>query len=295
MYTAKDGMKSLGDEISLDYFKQIADKVILAFDESNKEVFDIPEEVVLKVTLKNIQQLHVKVFEFNTETYYKKNLKPFNTNVNLDGLEASEKLQFEYSHASNIKTRETFKFPQLNNKIGLFIVELIGNGVSARAVIKKGQLSLVHRSTIAGHLAYILDSNKEICRGDRTGVQFDGKFYQADKTTGRIFIPYGKTSQQDKIIMIHNDFAQLGEFLRKTESYSFDAEFFLNAESLLVGASASIVIKPHLMINDRPANLNMLKNTKVVVTTNNYIDQIPVTKNFEGLSFCNDKELTLQF
>lgn len=68
----------------------------------------------------------------------------------------------------------------------------MGNGVSARAVIKKGSLSLIHRSTIAGHLAYVLDANKNVCKGDKTGVWFDNKYYQADKDTGRIFIPYSK-------------------------------------------------------------------------------------------------------
>lgn len=115
----------------------------------------------------------MKIFEFNTETYYKKNLMPFNTSVNLDGLDASESFKFIYDNSSNIRHREEFRFPQLNNKIGLFIVELIGNGVSARAVIKKGSLSLVHRSTVAGHLAYILDAQKNICACDKTGVWFD--------------------------------------------------------------------------------------------------------------------------
>jgi hypothetical protein len=100
------------------------------------------------------------VFEFNTETYYLKNLQPINKAVNLDGLEASEKLQYNYEQPPNIKFKKTFSFPQLAGRVGLFIVEFIGNGVSARAVIKKGSLSLVHRSTIAGHLLYILDEKK---------------------------------------------------------------------------------------------------------------------------------------
>jgi hypothetical protein len=99
---------------------------------------------------------------------------PFNTSVNLDGLDASESLKFTYDHySSNMRHREEFKLPQLNDKIGLFIVEMIGNGVSARAVIKKGSLSLVHRSTVAGHLAYILDAQKNICASEKTGVWFD--------------------------------------------------------------------------------------------------------------------------
>ena len=47
------------------------------------------EEVKLSIELKNIQTLYVKIFEFNTETYYMKTLQPFNTGVNLDGLIAS--------------------------------------------------------------------------------------------------------------------------------------------------------------------------------------------------------------
>jgi hypothetical protein len=180
------------------------------------------------VIIKNIKNLHVKVFEFNTETYYKKNLMPFNTSVNLDGLDASESFKYTYEQGSNIRHREVFKLPSLTNKIGLFIVELIGNGVSARAVIKKGSLSLVHRSTVAGHLAYILDAKKKICTGDRTGVWFDKKYYPADKESGRIFIPYGKTDLNSKIIMINDDFAQIGDFTQKTESYQFTAQFYLH-------------------------------------------------------------------
>ena len=46
----------------------------MRFLESNKENFAVTEEITLVVELKNIQNLIVKVFEFNTETYYKKTL-----------------------------------------------------------------------------------------------------------------------------------------------------------------------------------------------------------------------------
>lgn len=37
--------------------------------------------------------------------------------------------------------------------------------MSARAIIKKGSLSLIHKPGVNGHIAYILDENKEICKG----------------------------------------------------------------------------------------------------------------------------------
>lgn len=157
---------------------------------------------MLNLTVKNIQKLAVSIYEFNTETYYKKNLKPFDASVDLDGLQASEQLEYSYDFSSNCQHRETFKFPQLVNKIGLFIVEFMGNGVSARAVVKKGRLSLVHRSTVAGHLCYIIDQDKQICKGDkRVGVYFPSQkggnkqFFSADKDTGRIFIPFQADSE----------------------------------------------------------------------------------------------------
>lgn len=92
----------------------------------------------------------MRVFEFNTETYYKKNLTNFDTSVNLDGLEARIKEVREYTQPANILFTDKFTFDDIKGKIGLFIIEMIGNGMSARAIIKKGSLSLVHRSTIAG-------------------------------------------------------------------------------------------------------------------------------------------------
>lgn len=77
--------------------------MILEFSKQNKESFQVEEDVALLMTLKNINTLHVKVFEFNTETYYLKNLQPINLAMNLDGLEATEKLQFNYNNQPNIK------------------------------------------------------------------------------------------------------------------------------------------------------------------------------------------------
>ena len=69
---------------------------MLKFSESNKENFAIEEEVNLRVAIKNVKQMIVKIFEFNTETYYMKNKAVFNTGVNLEGLEASNTLTFDY-------------------------------------------------------------------------------------------------------------------------------------------------------------------------------------------------------
>lgn len=63
----------------------------------------------------------------------------------------------------------------------------------------------------------------------------------------------------------------------------------------MIGNKASILVKPILQINGRKASLEMLKNAKLTLTTNNYTENIPVTKTFEDITFKNNKELIIDF
>ena len=86
---------------------------------------------------------------------------------------------------------EVFEFEELKGKVGLLIIEFEGNGLISRAIVKKGSLSLIHRSTASGHMAFIIDSDRKICKSKSTGVWIDKNFYQCDQDrNGAIFIPY---------------------------------------------------------------------------------------------------------
>ena len=195
IYLSKTGLQGVKSKsISQAKWLEHLDKVALEFRPENKEKFKPHELVQLSVDVKNVETIHVRVFEFNTETYYRKNLKPFDTAVDLDGLEAKINHKFDYTEPKNAMVRRKFEFPELNDKVGLFIIDLQGNGKSARAVIKKGSLSLIHRSTEAGHQAYILDDEKKICKGDeKVGLWVSSKWYPANPKSGAIFIPYSNS------------------------------------------------------------------------------------------------------
>ncbi len=52
-------------------------ETLVRFLESNPEKFKIKQDVTLNLELKNVGVLYIKLFEFNTETYYKKNRTEF--------------------------------------------------------------------------------------------------------------------------------------------------------------------------------------------------------------------------
>ena len=55
-----------------------------------------------------------------------------------------------------------------------------------------------------------------------------------------------------------------------------------------MGSTTQIVISSILHVNGVKASLKVLKNVKVVISTENYIEKIPVNKIFTGLKFDND-------
>lgn len=55
-------------------YQEVSSEVIIRFLENNQELFKVEDSVQLKLEIKNVQTLYIKIFEFNTETYYKKTL-----------------------------------------------------------------------------------------------------------------------------------------------------------------------------------------------------------------------------
>ena len=46
--------------------------------------------------MKNIPSMHLKVYEINTDTYFRKNLTDFSSDINLDGLVANYEKVYDY-------------------------------------------------------------------------------------------------------------------------------------------------------------------------------------------------------
>ena len=195
-YLTMDGYMGLEKDYTPAEFKAIEDEVILDFKHSNRKKFNLHEVVTLKMQLKNTPELLIRIFEFNSNTYYRKNKSQFDTSIDLNGLEPSFSISetdlFKNVPKNKIITHE-FTFEELKGKIGIFIIEIQGGNKVCRAVIKKGSLTMIHKPTAAGHQAYIIDADNKICNSDNgtTGLYIGDTFYQSDKIkNGSIFIPF---------------------------------------------------------------------------------------------------------
>lgn len=279
--------------------EQIKELVLTEFCKHNKDVFKIGEDIELFAEIKNVPSLIVKVFIINAENYYRDKFSAFKADINLDGFVATIEHTINYQHSPTIRHREVLKFPEIKGKSGLFVIELIGNGKSARAIIKIGSLSVVTKPTIAGLACFIFDSEHKICANESTGILAENTMYKVDpadtKNPGRILLPYPKNSYECPAILIHESLAQVVKLYRNEETYSLQCGFFMYPEALIMGNKATVLIRPQLLINDRKADIRLLENPYVVMNTRNFIDDIPATKVFEGLELDVDKEIEIPF
>jgi hypothetical protein len=153
--------------------------------------------VTLDLFVKNVQQLIVKVYEINTANYYKQHGREVNTDINLDGLVANEEMTFQYSETPLRRVRRRFDMPQLAAR-GVYVVDFIGNGLSSRAVIRKGVLRHIERYTSAGHLFTIFDEeSREVTNAS---LWLGGRSYSADDD-GRILVPYSAKPAEQPIVL----------------------------------------------------------------------------------------------
>jgi hypothetical protein len=88
--------------------------------------------------------------------------KEIDTGINLDGLIAQEEQTVSFDVSPFIRVRHKFDIPSLQSKRGLFVIELIGNGISSRALIRKGTLQYVEHLSTAGQVFYVINDQKQI-------------------------------------------------------------------------------------------------------------------------------------
>ena len=108
-------------------YQALKERIDLDFAFTNQKHFAADEAVSLDLHVKNVETLIVKVFEINTQNYYRENLREIDTDVNLDGLVANHEETHSYKEPPLRRVKRHFEFPQIDKR-GVYVIDIIGNG-----------------------------------------------------------------------------------------------------------------------------------------------------------------------
>lgn len=271
-------------------YQALRERVDLEFLPSNATHFQAGEAVGLDVAVKNVDNLIVKVFEINTPNLYRNTLSEVGTDINLDGLVAHSERLYEYDAPPLRRIVRHFDFPKLSTR-GVYVVELIGNGVSSRALVRKGQLHHVQRLSSAGHVFTVLNDRNELVHSAR--LWLDGHEYKADGD-GRITVPFTQEPGRRPVVLIDGDFASLEHFDHQEEQYILDAAFYVDREALLKGERATVIVRPSLQVHETPVTLSVIESPRLTVTTTD-LDGVSSTLEASDFKLFEDRDSTFKF
>ncbi len=276
----------------------LRDRIDLEFAYTNKQFYKPEDPVSLDLYVKNVKTLLVKVYDINTQSYYKTNLRELGTDMPLDGLVANQETVLTYEEPELRRVKRHFDFPKLNQR-GAYMIEFIGNGISSRALVIKGKLHYLEQSGSAGHVFTVLDEKNQ--KVPEATLWMAGHEYKADAAAndGRIIVPYSTAPGPQALVLQLGDFASFDRFTHDAESYTFNAAFHVDREELIRGGTASVIIRPMLSINGEPASLRLLDDAKLQKTTLviTSIDRegTPSTKEIPDFPLLLDRETTYNF
>ena len=271
-------------------YKALKERIAIDFLPTNKEVVGAADPVSFDVAVKNVSKLIIKTYRINTINFYRDNMSPITTAIDLDGLVANEEQVVEYSQIPQRRHKETFAFPTITEP-GVYVVELIGNGKSSRALVKKGRLTFSQRLGSAGHVFRVYDDARQ--RVMDAALWIDGHSFAADEE-GEIAIPYSTSPRQQKFIVSRNGFSELHTFTHQAETYTLDGGFYVDRETLLEGELCKLVFRPQLLLNGDAVDVGLLEE---VVLTLSSVDSegISSSQTIKEFKLFNDRESIHEF
>ena len=253
----------------LDARRRFESRVELSFPAHNQRVFGSSEAIALDLDIKNVSQLLVKVYEINTLNWYLTRQAEVPPNIEVDGLVPGFQQEYSLDERPSRRLRRRFVFDQARRP-GVYVVEFIGDGMSSRAIVRKGHLDFIERQDSAGHAMHVLDETSRVLTG--TSIWLGGIEYQANDQ-GVIRLPYSTAPGTKPIVLTHGEQAQLASLDHAAESYTLTAGLHVPRESLVPGATASLLVRPGLLINGRPTTPALIDAPTLQVTFTSFDGQ----------------------
>ena len=253
-------------------FQALKDRVDVDFSATNAPFPAPGDDVSIGLFLKNTPKLIVKIYEINTLSYFLTNQRQLNTDLALDGLVANREVTHDFTadeagRSPFRRTARAFKFPELKGKRGAWVIEFIGGGKSSRALVRKGQWSVLQRTGPAGEMLTVIDEARQPVKD--AVVWLDGRKYTPDEKSGSMLVPFTAQPGTKNLVLADpaGEFATLASFEHHAEKYRLDAQIFIEREQLLVRREATIGIRTALLLNDALVSLDLLKDISLSITT----------------------------
>ena len=248
-------------KLTPDAYRALLDRIELNFALQNPAYLKPGQPVELKVDVKRVDNVLVKIFEIQTFNYYTTRRQPVDQAIDLDGLTATHERTLKTAADPARRVRHTIALPEITRR-GVYVIELIGGGVSSRALLHIGRLESVSLPTPFGQALLVLNDAGETVKN--AAVWLDGREFTANKD-GLVLLPFSENPGVRFVVLRDGDFCSPEQIRHLGEEYTFSAGVHLDPQNLPRRNTAALILRPDFRIHGIPLDPALLGQVKVVL------------------------------
>ncbi|MBA3455955.1 MAG: hypothetical protein H0T42_22850 [Deltaproteobacteria bacterium] len=234
----------------------LRERIELAWCPHNPTRFGIDDAVALDVDVKHVPELVVKVFRIDPLAYFQNQKREVGPDLDLDGLAASHEQVLRFTEPAVRRVRRRIALPMCARP-GTYVIDLIGNGMSSRAVIHKGRLRQMMRIGPAGHSVTIVDEAGRV-RPDARAWIGDREYIPDDK--GAFVVPFSTAPGRTPALLWAGDLATVQDIVLYRETYQLATTILLDRQGLTAGRPARAIVRAELTNNGAPISAAAIKH-----------------------------------
>ncbi len=244
-------------------YRALLDRVDLNFAPGNPSRIRPGDPVTLQVDVKRVDRLLVKIHEIQTFNYYTTRRAPVDQAVELDGLIAAHERTLEVAADPGRRIRHTLALPEITRR-GVYVVELIGGGVSSRALLHVGRLEAIAQPVASGLAAMVLDDTGRTVKN--AAIWLDGREFEANEH-GLILIPFSEKPGPRFVVLRDGDFCSPDTIVQPDEAYVFNAGIHLDPQNLRRNSVGTLMLRPDLRLHGMPLDPALLGEVQVTLAS----------------------------
>jgi hypothetical protein len=259
---------------------ELKNRVELDFARSAEEHFAGDEAVELPLVLKNIPELRVRLFALDAVNRYRFTGAEPTTSMDLAGVLPTHERVVHYEHVPIQRHHERLLLPECAGP-GMWLVELIGGGHVARALIRKGSVRFFSEDRPDGEHLIVMDEANRHVHGARVW-EGDQQFTAGPDHSVRL--PYVAEPRSRLLVLAGAGRAAMVTYQRKQEKWTLSDGALLEREQLIAGGRATALLRPRLRLNGVEQPLNLASALRVVITTTTHAGIRQVTTSQPDVS-----------
>jgi hypothetical protein len=233
----------------------LRDRIELAWCAHNPARFAAGEPIALDVDVKNVGELVIKVFRIDPLAYFQHHHREVDTRLDLDGLAASDEQVLRFTEPAIRRVRRRIELAACTRP-GTYVIDLIGNGMSSRAVVHKGRLRYVMRIGAAGHVITMFD---EAARPRPDARAWIGDREHVADEHGAVIVPFSTQPGRTPMLLAAGDIASVEHVELVAETTDLTLALSLDRQGLTAGRAARAIARLGLSVGGAPASLALIQ------------------------------------